>query len=161
MSVAEAAAAATRTVAASESHAEENAHINSVQERNCHPERSGCFALRSSRAVEGPLPAEETFAVEAALSGQLLRQDRDPSTPSAHSQCEWADYAQDDTESFRRTEDYARSFPPRDSSALMNCADHCATSSSRRCAQLTGSGPAATANTCPREHCLRGKFQPE
>ena len=42
-----------------ESHAEENAHTNSVQERNCHPERSGCFASRSSRAVEGPLPAEQ------------------------------------------------------------------------------------------------------
>src|SRR6185437_5638268 len=41
------------------SHAEENAHINSVQERNCHPERSGCFALRSSRAVEGPYPRKK------------------------------------------------------------------------------------------------------
>jgi len=32
----------------------------SYPESKCHPERSDCFATRSSRAVEGPLSASQT-----------------------------------------------------------------------------------------------------
>ena len=116
-----------------ESHAEENAHINSVQERNCHPERSGCFASRSSRAVEGPLPAAETFAVDSRPSHvSYSRQDRGPSTPPSHSQANGR-IALRMTERGLSLKILLRPqfSAQRPSSALMICADHCATSSSR------------------------------
>src|ERR1700724_2587283 len=49
---------------------------------SCHPERSGCFAMRGSHAVEEPAPSE----VEGTPIRSTWRQDaRDPSTPPAHS----------------------------------------------------------------------------
>lgn len=134
MSVAEAVATATRRVAASKVTPKRTR--TALVYKNEIVILSGVAASPREAATQSkdPCPRHKLspWNFRRPLSRQLLRQDRDPSTSPAHSQANGQIALRVTAGKFYRWRFfYARSFPPRPSSDLMICADHCATSSSR------------------------------